>query len=260
MSPVGEVMGSWSMSSGVVSLFLLLFLLSIFLTALCSDCGRRSFELQDPEVERNPSALIRVVKLEDAMVGRENPMMHEIRNDEKEENSSWYKPWRSHLGALQQDAVQISNGTPAVKKMQSVSPPADAAIESSRPAELNPEEENWYKPWRSHLGALQQDTSSSPSEPHIPPVSSAERHHHPTANPEPAAAQQEAVDSLGPRSVEEVEEDLSDGGSNPTYARVSRKVKCPTPPPAPPPGEEEKEEEEEEDSSPPLPGRMELEG
>ncbi|XP_071757222.1 uncharacterized protein LOC139913158 isoform X4 [Centroberyx gerrardi] len=215
MSPVGEVMGSWSMSSGVVSLFLLLFLLSIFLTALCSDCGRRSFELQDPEVERNPSALIRVVKLEDAMVGRENPMMHEIRNDEKE---------------------------------------------SSRPAELNPEEENWYKPWRSHLGALQQDTSSSPSEPHIPPVSSAERHHHPTANPEPAAAQQEAVDSLGPRSVEEVEEDLSDGGSNPTYARVSRKVKCPTPPPAPPPGEEEKEEEEEEDSSPPLPGRMELEG
>lgn len=41
MAAVGaEVTSSWFLSSGVVSFFILLVLLSIFLTSLCSDCGR----------------------------------------------------------------------------------------------------------------------------------------------------------------------------------------------------------------------------
>ncbi|XP_035855060.1 uncharacterized protein LOC118494676 isoform X2 [Sander lucioperca] len=92
MAAVGaEATGPWFLSSGVVSVFLLLlllFLLSIFLTALCSECSRRGFELRDSEATKDPSALIRVVKLEEAMVARENPMIHEIQNDEKDVHSS----------------------------------------------------------------------------------------------------------------------------------------------------------------------------
>ncbi|KAG8001074.1 hypothetical protein GBF38_006563, partial [Nibea albiflora] len=59
--------------------------------------SRRSFELQDSGVSRYPSSLIRVVKLEDAMGGRENPTINDIKNDEKESVTVW----RSHLGAPQ---------------------------------------------------------------------------------------------------------------------------------------------------------------
>ncbi|KAM7424769.1 hypothetical protein PAMA_000905 [Pampus argenteus] len=102
MAAVGaEVTG---LMSGVVGFFLLLFLLSIFLAALCSECSRDSLELHNPKVDKSPSALIRVVKLED--VARENPMISEIQSDEKEfnpdeGNSVTFTPWRSHLGAPQ---------------------------------------------------------------------------------------------------------------------------------------------------------------
>ncbi|XP_029283611.1 uncharacterized protein LOC115005805 isoform X3 [Cottoperca gobio] len=105
MAAVGaEVSGL--LTSGVFGFFLLLLLLSIFLTALCSECSRRSFELRDSTADREPSSLIRVVKLEDAMVARENPMIGEIQYDEKEFNPSEgstvsVSPWRSHLGELQ---------------------------------------------------------------------------------------------------------------------------------------------------------------
>ncbi|XP_040925963.1 uncharacterized protein si:ch73-204p21.2 isoform X2 [Betta splendens] len=85
MAAIGaEVTSSFFLPPGVVSVFILLLLLSIFLTSLCSDCGRRSFELQESSVDKHPSSLIKVVKLEDAMTARENPMIHEIQSDEKE--------------------------------------------------------------------------------------------------------------------------------------------------------------------------------
>lgn len=63
-------MGSWAVSvsksfSPEVIVFSLLFLLlSIILLALCTICGRQSFELQDGggEVERTQSRLMRVVR------------------------------------------------------------------------------------------------------------------------------------------------------------------------------------------------------
>ncbi|KAM8860151.1 uncharacterized protein AB9W97_019831 isoform 2-T11 [Spinachia spinachia] len=66
-----EVSGSWLSTSGVVGLSIIL--LSIFLLALCSECSRRSFELRDSEVDKDPSILIKVVKLEEGLVGTENP-------------------------------------------------------------------------------------------------------------------------------------------------------------------------------------------
>ncbi|XP_071345968.1 uncharacterized protein [Trachinotus anak] len=118
MAAVGaEVTGSWFLSSsGVVGLFIVLLLLSIFLTALCSDCSRRSFELGDSETDKNPSALIRVVKLEESGGARENPMIREIQTDEKEfspheENSVPFTPWRSHLGAPQNNQ-EVNSSTP----------------------------------------------------------------------------------------------------------------------------------------------------
>ncbi|KAM4743825.1 uncharacterized protein FYW61_000067 isoform 2-T2 [Anableps anableps] len=82
MAAVGAaVTGSWFPSPGLVGLLVLLLLLSIFLAALCSDCNRNSFELQESKAEKHPSALIRVVKLEEV---KENPMIGEIQKDEKE--------------------------------------------------------------------------------------------------------------------------------------------------------------------------------
>ncbi|XP_054876990.1 uncharacterized protein LOC129352149 isoform X1 [Poeciliopsis prolifica] len=115
MAAVGpDATGSWFLTPGLFLLLILLILLSIFLTALCSDCNsgseafpeiwhqnhnmsihgvrsgaeviiclgfRNSFELQDSETEKRPSALIRVVKLEEV---KENPMIGEIQKDERE--------------------------------------------------------------------------------------------------------------------------------------------------------------------------------
>ncbi|XP_029354557.1 uncharacterized protein LOC115041322 isoform X2 [Echeneis naucrates] len=84
MAAVGvEVSGSWILSGGI-GFFIVLLLLSIFLTALCSDCRGHSFELRDSDADRNPSALIRVVKLEESGAARDNPMIREIQNDEKD--------------------------------------------------------------------------------------------------------------------------------------------------------------------------------
>ncbi|XP_038131679.1 uncharacterized protein si:ch73-204p21.2 [Cyprinodon tularosa] len=137
-----EVTGSWFLSPGLFGLLVFLLLLSIFLTALCSDCNRHSFELQDPKTEKNPSTLIRVVRLEEV---RENPMMGEIQKDEgefhhegdpaeasdsqqgapqtlpdpnsSEGTSAIAPPWRSHLGAptsrdLNGSTPQASDHTP----------------------------------------------------------------------------------------------------------------------------------------------------
>ncbi|XP_041927568.1 uncharacterized protein si:ch73-204p21.2 [Alosa sapidissima] len=56
--------------------------------------------------------------------------------------------------------------------------------------------------------------------------------------------------------VEEIA-DLEDRHSKAMYARVSRRIKCPTPPPVPPPEDEDEEEEGEkgEEIAPPLPDR-----
>ncbi|XP_008286302.1 uncharacterized protein LOC103361875 [Stegastes partitus] len=124
-----EVSGSWFLSPGLVGVFVLLVLLSVFLTSLCSDCNRRSFELRDPKVDRNPSALIRVVKLEDA---RENPMIDQIQNDEKEFRPEGVTSWKSHQGA-------------------------PGSQPESRPEE---EPEVTFTPWRSHLGAPQSQDSA----------------------------------------------------------------------------------------------------
>ncbi|XP_042077499.1 uncharacterized protein si:ch73-204p21.2 isoform X1 [Haplochromis burtoni] len=135
----------WLLPSGVVSFFILLLILSIFLTGLCSDCGRHSFELQDLEVNRTPSTLISVVKLEEV---RENPTINEIQNDEKqsrpeEEVSVQFTPWRSHLGAPQsqdQNAEHIYHAIGGHGTNPDISSPAMPAN---------------HKPARAHDAALE---------------------------------------------------------------------------------------------------------
>lgn len=244
MAAVGaEVAGSWLLSSGVAGFFILLLLLSIFLTALCSDCNKRSFELRESEADKNPSTLIRVVKLEEAMVARENPMINEIQNDEKdftpsEENTVSFTPWRSHLGAPQNHQDAQTNGSAAVIK---------TAGDSDTAGESNPEEETTvtFTPWRSHL-------REPPNQDHIYHTIGAGRSSNggdadqsslPT-NQEPG--QESSVHPAG---------DLIEGNS--VYARVSKKAR-PATPPVYTPREVQVEEEE---SSPPLPDRKsQLEG
>lgn len=81
-------------------------------------------------MDRNPSSLIRVVKLEEA---RENPMINEIQNDEKEfVPEGGFVPWRSHLGALQHKTESL--------------PEAAAPVS--------------FPPWRNHLVAPQSHDSA----------------------------------------------------------------------------------------------------
>ncbi|XP_029283610.1 uncharacterized protein LOC115005805 isoform X2 [Cottoperca gobio] len=221
MAAVGaEVSGL--LTSGVFGFFLLLLLLSIFLTALCSECSRRSFELRDSTADREPSSLIRVVKLEDAMVARENPMIGEIQYDEKEFNPSEgstvsVSPWRSHLGELQNHQDVQTNGS-AVK--------TESDSESAKDVHSPPPPDHIYHTiggggggggggGRSRSDA---DLSSAPT------------------NQEPgeerSAAAGEPIDR------------------NSVYAQVSKKAR-PTTPPAHTP----EEAAEQEESSPPLPDR-----
>ncbi|XP_041849908.1 uncharacterized protein si:ch73-204p21.2 [Melanotaenia boesemani] len=148
MAAVGEeVTIPWFLSAGLVSIFILI-LLAVFLTALCSDCTRRSFELQDLDVDKNPSTLIRVVKLEEV---HENPTITEIQKDEREfhpeeetpasfspcqsqqgepqtlpdplpeeGNSVGYTPWRSHLMAQQSKGINNSSPSDSAHNYQTI--------------------------------------------------------------------------------------------------------------------------------------------
>ncbi|XP_034016515.1 uncharacterized protein si:ch73-204p21.2 isoform X3 [Thalassophryne amazonica] len=190
MAPVGaEVSGSFLLSSDVIILFVLLLLLSVFLAALCTDCIRHSFELQDAKVEKHPSVLINVVKLEDSMTARENPVLHEIQSDEKEsnedENSISFIPWRSHLVVSQ---PHVLNREPCE------APPLTSTSSDSTPI-------------YHVVGATQSET--------LPP-SLATNH-----KPAPTWHSEDGGDKLN--------EDVRDTNSRNTYARIDRKEKSPTP-------------------------------
>ncbi|XP_040894159.1 uncharacterized protein si:ch73-204p21.2 [Toxotes jaculatrix] len=248
MAAVGAgVTGSWFLSSGVVSFFILLLLLSIFLTALCSDCTRHSFELRDSETDKNPSALIRVVKLEETVVVRENPMISEIQNDEKE-NPITFTPWRSHLGAPQNNQDVRANGSAAVMETGG----------DSNASESNRGEENsvQFTLWRSHQRAPQNEEGSS-----FTPPDSEHIYHNigggrsmvdfssPPTNQEPG--------QKGGGSARSAAADSSDTDGNSLYAQVSKKVRQAAPPVHTP----EVGKVEGEEPSPPLPERRtEMEG
>ncbi|KAE8277708.1 hypothetical protein D5F01_LYC24284 [Larimichthys crocea] len=232
MAAVGaaEVTGSCFLWSGVVSFFVVLLLLSIFLTALCSDCRRRSFELRDSGVNRYPSSLIRVVKLEDAVGGRENPTINDMKNDEKESVPAW----RSHLGAPQDQRVAHTNGSAVTKASSGPEPAAE-------------EDSVQIPPWRSHLGAPQ---SRDPDSAHIYHVIGGGRSSNGDANASSPPANQEPGQERGSGVV------LSDHERNSLYARVSKKAKLTTPPVDTPEQVQVEAQVEEEEVSPPLPDRL----
>ncbi|XP_044215186.1 uncharacterized protein si:ch73-204p21.2 isoform X1 [Thunnus albacares] len=239
MAAVGaEVTDFWFQSSGVISFFILLLLLSIFLTALCSECSRRSFQLQDQE-QRNPSALIKVVKLEE--VARENPMISEIQNDEKEfdrDEGNSFTPWRSHLGAPQHQ--DQTNGSVAVKTGSDRD-----AVDGSNP---EAEKSVTFTPWRSHLREPQNTDLNSftlPDSAHIYHTVGGRRSSGDVLS-------QPTDDEPGDESGAA---DLSNRDRNSVYAKVSKRVRTTSPPVLTPEVQVEEEEEEEEESSPPLPDR-----
>ncbi|XP_020511789.2 uncharacterized protein si:ch73-204p21.2 [Labrus bergylta] len=236
--------------SGVVSFFILLLLLSIFLTALCSDCGRRSFELREPE-DKNPSALIRVVKLEEAMVARENPMINEIQKDEKEfksveENTVSFSALRSQMGAPQRNHYDVqTNGSTAVVKTTRGSESAGDTEE-----EISVE----FTPWRHHLRAPEsQEVNSSDlsDSAHIYNTIGGGRSSGgggggdaDTSSPATNHKPQEQLDYVGSAVIVDVKS---------VYARISRPVRVTTS--TEQTADQVQVKEREEESSPPLPDR-----
>ncbi|XP_018548437.1 uncharacterized protein LOC108894297 isoform X1 [Lates calcarifer] len=250
MAAVGaEVAGPWFLSSGGVGFFIILLLLSVFLTALCSNCGRRSFKLQHAAEDKNPSTLVRVGKLEETRAAaRENPMINEIQNDEKgsntkEQNPVPYTPWRSHLRAPQDKLDVPTNGSGAVKDIGGDA--ISAAAEESKVQQMLR---------RSRLRASQtQGVNSS-----FPPESD---HIYHTIG----GGQRDADVSLPPtnqelwlernsgreRGTRFATEDFNDRDRNSLYAQVSKRVRQPEVP-----GQTvEVVLVVEEDPSPPLPDR-----
>ncbi|XP_018548438.1 uncharacterized protein LOC108894297 isoform X2 [Lates calcarifer] len=230
MAAVGaEVAGPWFLSSGGVGFFIILLLLSVFLTALCSNCGRRSFKLQHAAEDKNPSTLVRVGKLEETRAAaRENPMINEIQNDEKgsntkEQNPVPYTPWRSHLRAPQDKLDVPTNGSGAVKDIGGDAISAAAGVNSSFP----PESDHIYHT----IGGGQRDADVS-----LPPTNQElwlERN------------------SGRERGTRFATEDFNDRDRNSLYAQVSKRVRQPEVP-----GQTvEVVLVVEEDPSPPLPDR-----
>lgn len=247
MAAVGaEVTGSpFFLLSGVIGFFILLLLLSIFLTALCSDCGRRSFELREPE-DKNPSALIRVVKLEEAMVARENPMINEIQRDEKDFNPAEvykvptvatvsFSALRSHMGEPQNHQDIQTNGSSVMERTE---------VDPQTAEDTEEEVSVTFTPWRNHLRAPQsQDVNScdAPDSAHIfnsrggrgsdADISSSTTNHQPGVELEDALSDEWNVDV---KSV---------------YARITKKERLTTP------TEHTPEQVQGAESTPPLPER-----
>ncbi|MED6278183.1 hypothetical protein CHARACLAT_021081, partial [Characodon lateralis] len=222
MAAVGaEVTRLWFLSSGLVGLFIIVLLLSIFLTAICLDCNRHSFELQDSETEKHPSALIRVVKLEEV---KENPMIGEIQKDEKE-----FHPKGD-------PAVSLSSSQSQQGELQTLPDP-------------NPSEGTSVTPWRSHLMAPQsRDLNGSTPQ--------ALKHINQTAG-DGRGNSGEALSPSANHLSTQLHYIAHSDDRNLVYARVSKKLRLtnstvPTPEEAEPKLEEEEPEEE---RSPPLPDR-----
>ncbi|XP_062248395.1 uncharacterized protein si:ch73-204p21.2 isoform X1 [Platichthys flesus] len=232
------VIGSWSLSSGVVGSFIILLLLSILLSALCSECSRRSFELQDSERDANPSTLISVVKLEETLTSRDNPVISKIQNDEKdfrpsEGNLVSFPSWKSHLGAPQNGQDVLTNGSAA-------------AMESSLAAESRAVAENsvQFTTWRSHLRAPEQQEPN-----HIYHSIGRGRTDSTTVTPRTNPDQEG-----GDRARPDVKT-LEFSELNSVYAQVSRKMRQAPPPVQTPVVAQVREGEEGEEPSPPLPDR-----
>ncbi|RVE74921.1 hypothetical protein OJAV_G00026970, partial [Oryzias javanicus] len=222
MASLESGLGASSLWSGLVPAFILLLLLAIFLTALCSDCNRRSFELKDPEAAKSPSALIRVVRIEEV---QENPMIQEIQKDEREFHPKEETPGSpSHIqqGEPKTDEDSLPEGTPVS-----------------------------FIPWRSHLMAPESKdlNGSAPSDSaHL--FNPLERGRSNNNNePSPSAGDGLPGDSA-PRSA--VTLHFSGPDRNSVYARVSKKLRLTDSPVHSP---EEKKEEPEEEEVPPLPDR-----
>ncbi|XP_037835925.1 uncharacterized protein si:ch73-204p21.2 isoform X2 [Kryptolebias marmoratus] len=221
MAAVGvEVTGSSFLSIVPIGSFILLFLLFIFLTALCSECSRRSFELQDPQVDRNPSTLIKVVKLEEV---RENPMIDDIQKDEKE-----FHPKED--SAVTSSSLQIKDKEPSIVK------------------DSTPEEETTvsFTPWRSHLMSPQSKDSA-----HIYDIIERRRGTNTNELPQPYYQPSQQHGSNNEENYTRPVVTTDDKYS--IYAKVSKKLQLNNSPASTP----EKEEQEEESSSC---RRMEVEG
>ncbi|XP_019965426.2 uncharacterized protein [Paralichthys olivaceus] len=240
---VSGVIGSWFLPSGVVGSLLLLLLLSILLTALCSECSRRSFELQESERDTNHSTLISVVKLEEPVMERVNPVISDIQNDEKGDSLS-FTSWRSHLEAPPNNQDVQTNGCAAV-------------MEASPAGQSRAVEENsvQFTAWRSHLRAPeQQDVSSADSHSdHIYHSIGGGRADANTVTPPRTNPDQDGGGDDTTRPPDAPTVDFSDRNS--VYAQVSKKVRQ-----APPPAHtaevgQVRETEEGEEPLPPLPDR-----
>ncbi|KAJ0044120.1 hypothetical protein NL108_008360 [Boleophthalmus pectinirostris] len=77
---------------------LVLLVLTVLLSVLCSHCGRRSFELRDTTPEKGPSALVRVVKLEET---QDYPIKQNATDFADVQDNPHVTSWRSHLGEPQ---------------------------------------------------------------------------------------------------------------------------------------------------------------
>ncbi|KAM4597353.1 uncharacterized protein V3H82_024101 [Fundulus diaphanus] len=210
MAAVGaEVTGSWFLSSGLVGLFILLLLL-IFLTALCSDCKRHSFELQDSKPKKHPSALIRVVKLEEV---KENPMIGDIQKDEKE-----FHPGGDPVVSCSSSESRQGELEPAPVPSEGTSVPVP--------------------PWRSHLMAPQsRDLNGSAPQ--------ASDHTCLTAGAEPGGGGSgEALSPPANQLSTQLHYIARSDDKNSVYARVSKKLRM-TSSPVPTPEEAEPQLEDE---------------
>ncbi|KAK5614838.1 hypothetical protein CRENBAI_011338 [Crenichthys baileyi] len=184
---------------------------------------RHSFELQDSETEKHPSALIRVVKLEEV---KENPMIGEIQKDEKE-----FHPKGD-------PAVSFSSSQSQQGELQTLPDP-------------NPSEGTsvHVTPWRSHLMAPQsRDLNGSTPQ--------ALKHINLTAGDGRGNSGETLSPSANHLSTQMHYIRHSDD-RNTVYARVSKKLRLtnstvPTPEEAEPKLEEEEPEEE---RSHPLPDK-----
>ncbi|XP_008400345.1 uncharacterized protein LOC103460123 isoform X1 [Poecilia reticulata] len=171
---------------------------------------RNSFELQDSKTEKPPSALIRVVKLEEV---KENPMIGEIQKDERE-----FRP-----GGDPAEPVSSSEGQQGELQSRPDRKPSEGTSAG-------------VPPWRSHLVAPEsRDLNGS-----APQTS-----HHVTDGRGNGG---EALGPSANRLSTQLHYVTQSDDRNAVYARVSKKLRLanspvPTPEGAGPPRGEEPEEQ-----------------
>ncbi|KAJ8290583.1 hypothetical protein GJAV_G00014860 [Gymnothorax javanicus] len=241
MAPVGMRVVGWaaatSLSPELILASLLVLIALVKFLSICTQCQRRGFEVdENSQAKRTSSNLIRVVKMEEAAMPRENPSFDYMAGEQvpSPENGSihmtaksgevWFTPWRTHTLTYghKDDSMADHEVNPAASIAEF---PANTFHRIPYPSVVIPEQDDVH-------GVLPSHPPYIPTK-HNRPLEQSETQKDSSGLPESYSGSQPQPWLRAPRAYESLEDMravISEGTESSGYQTVAE-LNTPTPPP-----------------------------